>query len=149
MHRLAVLLLLAGCANGTTGSCDVETQITGDLTQHTMVTDCGRVFDAAVDGGLGPAMQHGHDCVLDAVAHGTAFRFVYADPKSGLTSGLSGVPTAGRLVIKWYTSGPAASNQLSVEQCDDGIAAAPGCTASPGIPCLQCVSPEGALICSG
>jgi hypothetical protein len=149
MLRFAVVLLAAGCANGLTSSCDVEAQITADVAQNTMVTDCGRAFDAAVDGGLGPAMQHGHDCALAAAAHGTAFRFVYADPKSGLTSGLSGVPTAGRLVIKWYTAGPASSKQLSVERCDDGIAAAPGCTPSPGIPCLQCLTPEGALICTG
>jgi hypothetical protein len=149
MLRLAALLLVAGCANQPAISCDLDAQITADLTQQTLVRDCGRVFDLAVDGGLGPAMKSGHDCVLDAASRMLAFRFLYADPKTGLTAGLSGAPTAGRMIIKWYTAGAPAGKQLSVERCDDGIASAPSCTPSPGVPCLQCLTPEGALLCAG
>lgn len=150
MLRFA-LLLAAGCATQTQPSCDPDVQISNDVSalDAAAVVDCGRALDVAVDGGLTPAMKMGHDCVLAAFSKHQPFRFLFADPRNGLTSGLSAVPSGQRLLVKWYTSGPPGTKQLSVQTCNDGVQGSPSCTPSGGVPCLQCLTPMGALICGG
>jgi len=150
MLRFAVLLL-AGCATQAQPSCDPEVQIANDLAalDAGAVVDCGRALDVAVDGGITPAMKAGHECVVMAFSKSQPFRFLWADPKSGVVSGISAVPQGKRLVVKWYTTGPPGKGQLSVQTCTDGVQASPSCTPSGGVPCLQCLTPMGALVCSG
>jgi hypothetical protein len=161
---LVLALLGAGCAQQSSGSCDIVQQLANDLFDAKSVVHC-EDFLSQPDAGA-DAWQRAQDCVIQAVQKDRVpFSFYFTDPRSSahLRGGYDGVPLdSGRMSVRSYayvgdTSGAPgdAHPQLSVRTCDErppafALERTPGCTPSPGVPCLDCVNPAGgSLLCAG
>ncbi len=158
--RWALLLLLSsGCTSKVVVTCTLDPFVAADVANANAV-DCAAALSGGDGGTAADPWTAAQQCVLDAVAAGQPFQFVYDVPgtdTANLRAAFDGRLAGGKLVVTAYAFSVAepgdVNPSVSKLPCDldppvvDSNMLAP-CTPDVGRPCLACRSSlPGQLLC--